>query len=139
MRAGLAVVGLASILWLNSAAAVVRAETWPGFEGIWAWGTLWNSHDTPFLRITHNADNWKVETKHYMHAYFRDKVRDLRIDGKHLEFSYWYEPRERWAHCRFNAAIDTMAGFCDAEINMQDWGAAPSYLWRQPSVKESSP
>jgi hypothetical protein len=75
-----------------------------------------------------------------MHAYFVDKMQGVRMEGKHLEFSYWYEPRQRWAHCSLNATADTMmAGQCDAELDVQGWGAAPSYLWRQAPAKETSP
>jgi hypothetical protein len=132
-------VGFLTTLWLLCAAGSAVADPWPGLQGIWAWGTLWNSHDTPFLRIIRNGNSWSVQTKHYMHANFMDKVRDVRIDAKHLEFSYWYEPRQRWAHCAFRVAVDTMAGFCDSEISTRDWGRAPSYLWLQPALKDASP
>jgi len=133
-------IGLVTALWLLPAMASAQADVWPGFEGVWMWGTLWNSHDTPFLRITRNGSRWNVETKHYMHAYFVDKVRDVHIDGKHLEFNYWYEPRQKWARCNLNATADTMmAGQCDGEIDVRDWGTLPSYLWLQTPVKEVSP
>jgi hypothetical protein len=133
-------IGFVALLWLLPATASARAEIWPGFAGVWVWGTLWNSHDTPFLRITRSGSHWNVETKHYMHADFVDKVQDVRIEGKHLEFSYWYEPRQKWAHCSLNATADTMlAGQCDGELDVHDWGTLPSYLWLQAPAKQASP
>jgi hypothetical protein len=129
-RARLAVIGLVVGLWLISAARPARADPWPGLEGVWSWGSPRRSADVPFLRITRSGGQWSVETKHYMHAYFVAEARDVRIDGKHLEFTYWYEPLHRWARCSFDAAADTMAGVCDGEIDAQTWGAVPSYLWR---------
>ena len=103
---------------------------WSGLEGTWCWGSRWRSFHTPFLRITRNGARWSVATKHYMHAYFMHRVRDVRLDGKYVAFSYWYEPKKRWAHCNLTASADTMTGVCDGEPAVGQWGPIRADLWR---------
>jgi hypothetical protein len=114
-------------------AADTRAAPAPDFAGVWCWGSQRRSADVPFLRISRGGGNWRVETKHYMHARFVDRVKDLRIDGNGLEFRYWYEPLQRWARCSFVAQGHTMAGVCEGEVDARTWGDVPSFLWRIPS------
>jgi hypothetical protein len=44
------------------------------------------------MRISKAGAGWTLETKNCMHASFESQIRDLRIDGRHLTFAYWYAP-----------------------------------------------
>lgn len=101
-----------------------------GFVGVWLWGSALASDGVPFLRISRSKERWQIETKNYMHAYFVRDAKDIRADGNHLEFAYFYEPLRRWARCKLDLNGDVMSGVCDGEIDAQHWGSQPSYLWR---------
>lgn len=103
-----------------------------GFGGIWCWGTRYHAEATPFLRISRAGSQWRIEIKHYMQDDFVQDARDVRVDGEHLAFAYWYEPLSRWARCSLDLMDDRMVGECDGERNAREWGAAPAYLWRSP-------
>jgi hypothetical protein len=83
-----------------------------------------------FLRISRTGERWSLETKNYMHDGFESQIRDLRIDGNHLTFAYWYAPRARWAVCSLDLTEDMMSGTCEGELNAREWGAVPTWLWR---------
>jgi len=119
---------LAAVLGLLTAGP--SAAPGSGLEGVWCWGSPRRSADVPFLEVSRVGDRWAVRTKHYMHAYFVGGVKDIRVTGGHLEFTYRYEPLNRWAHCAFDAEDDRLVGTCDGEIDARTWGAVPSYLWR---------
>jgi hypothetical protein len=104
-------------------------------DGIWHWGTAVRARDAPFLRISHTPDGEiSIETKHYMHERFVDTTRGTRLTGHYLQFTYWYEPRRRYAACRLVLATDanTMSGVCQGEVDARHWGWTPVYLWRVP-------
>jgi hypothetical protein len=99
-------------------------------EGIWCWGTQFHAEATPFLRIARSGGQWRLETKHYMHDEFVAGIKDVRIDGSHLAFTYWYEPLSRWATCSLDLMQDRLVGQCDGERNAHEWGVTPVFLWR---------
>ena len=117
--------------WLLAILALsTGGATTPVLDGVWCWGSPRQSARVPFVEIGRTGDGWTIRTKHYMHAYFVGGVKDIKVDGGHVEFTYWYEPRARWAHCAFDADGDRMSGTCDGEIDALSWGAVPSFLWR---------
>jgi hypothetical protein len=116
------------------ALAAMSAEFAAAAEGqvTWCWGSQRRSENVPFLRITTHDGKLAVETKDYMHGNFVANTRKVVFADGHLDFSYWYRPLARWAHCNLTpgASGDTMAGNCDGELSAGRWGSVPSYLWR---------
>ena len=99
-------------------------------EGVWCWGTEFHSAKVPFVRLMRTGAGWTVETKHYMHSDFESGTRDVRVDGGHLEFTYWYAPLGRWSRCTLDRSGDRMSGICEGETSVSHWGALQTQLWR---------
>jgi hypothetical protein len=131
MRECLAVVALGMSLFFAAATVVERAAA-NDHKVTWCWGSQRRSENVAFLRITTSDSKVIVETKDYMHSKFVADTKDVVFAGGHLEFSYWYKPLARWAHCSLTAGPtgDTMAGSCDGELGVGNWTRVPSYLWR---------
>jgi hypothetical protein len=98
----------------------------------WCWGSQRRSENVAFLRIVTRGGKLTVETKDYMHGDFLADTKDAILAGGHLGFSYWYKPLARWARCDLTTGTsgDTMAGRCDGELSVGQWGSVPTYLWR---------
>jgi uncharacterized protein YbbC (DUF1343 family) len=105
-----------------------RAEA--GIEGEWSWGSPRRSARVPFLRISRAGEGWLVETKHYMRTHYVGGTKEVSLSAAQLEFSYWYAPLERWAHCSLNVSEGRMDGECDGELSAREWGKVPTHLWR---------
>lgn len=127
-------VSITIVLIATSCTPVERASDHPvlvdDFEGVWSWGSPRHSANVPFLRITRNDMEWIIQTKHYMYDYFVSTTKDVRISSNHLEFVYWYAPLNRWSKCSLDLLYNKMAGHCDGELNAQQWGTVPTFLWR---------
>lgn len=98
----------------------------------WCWGSQRRSENVAFLHITTHDGTITITTKNYMHGNFVANTKDVVFAGGHLDFSYWYQPLMRWAHCdlTIGAAGDTMSGSCDGELSVGRWGDVPTFLWR---------
>jgi hypothetical protein len=119
------------LAWIAILLATSCTPTQTGsIDGVWCWGTEYHSAKVPFVRLTRKDAGLAVETKHYMHDGFESVTRDVRVEGNHLEFTYWYAPLERWSRCSFERSGDRMSGVCDGETSVKHWGVVPSQLWR---------
>ncbi len=126
-----AIIALTIAMGCAAAKSENAPEATGNFAGTWSWGSPRRSADVPFLKISENDSKLTVQTKHYMHDYFVGDTKDISVEGKHLEFTYWYAPLCRSATCSLDLAGDRMNGQCEGEIKAVQWGEVPTYLWRE--------